>query len=173
MKNVLILLVLTTLTSLVQAQKFFYVDTEYILENSDEYIKAMEEINALSERWQQTIEAKYQKIDELKKNYEAEKILLTSDMRAKREAEIEKREGEARKYQKEKFGVNGQLFKKRQDAIKPIQDKIYDEIRKIATNGNFAVVFDRSSGGNVLYASPRFDKTELVMQKLGYKKSKE
>lgn len=167
MKQWLLFLTLTLLTSATFSQKFFYVDTEYILENSEEYQEAMDELNALSTRWQETIEAKYKEIEEMTLNFQAEKILMTEDMRLKRQGEIDKKKNEAREYQKKKFGLGGELFKKREEAIKPIQDKIYTEIQKLAKSGNYAVVFDRSSSGSLLYADNKYDKTEEVMRRLG------
>jgi outer membrane protein len=169
-----ILALLISFSSLgLSAQKFFFVDAQFILENSQDYIDAKAEIDAASERWQSTIDAKYKAIDEMVRNFEAEKILLTEEMQLKRRKEIEEKEKEIRKYQKDKFGVNGELFKKREEAVKPIQDKIYKEIERIAVAGNYAVVFDRSVSSNVLYANNRYDKTEEVMRKLGIKKENE
>jgi len=173
MKRSILSLFILFLGIQVSAQKFFFVDAQYILENSQEYVEAKAELDAASERWQKTIEAKYKSIDEMVRNYEAEKILLTEDMRQKRLDDIKKKEEEVRKYQKEKFGVNGELFKNREEAVKPIQDKIYKEIERIAVAGNYAVVFDRSVSSNVLYANNRYDKTEEVLRKLGIKTENE
>lgn len=173
MKKLLFILFICLVSSTVQAQKFFFVDAQFIIENSKEYQDAKAELDALSEKWQATIDAKYKSIDEMLQNYEAEKILLTEEMQRKRLDEIKSKQEEVRKYQKEKFGINGELFKKREEAVKPIQDKIYKEIERIAVAGNYAVVFDRSVNSNVLYANNRYDKTEEVLRKLGIKTEKE
>jgi outer membrane protein len=173
MKTQLLSIFFVLLSSLSFGQKFFFVDTDYILENSEEYQAAMDEINASSTRWQETIEAKYKEIEEMTLDFQAEKILLTEDLRLKKQGEIEKKKAEAREYQKKKFGVGGELFKKREEAIKPIQDKIFGEIEKLAKSGNYAVVFDRSASGNILYADNKYDKTEDVMRRLGITKSSE
>ncbi len=173
MKKVVLAFLILLLANIGYAQKFFFVDAQYILENSQEYIDAKAEIDAASERWQSTIDAKYKAIDEMVQNFEAEKILLTEEMRKKRLDEITKKKEEVRKYQKDKFGLNGELFKRREEAVKPIQDKIYKEIERIAVAGNYAVVFDRSVSSNILYANNRYDKTEQVLRKLGIKTEKE
>ncbi len=173
MTTQLLSIFLVLLSSVSFSQKFFFVDADYILENSEEYQTAMDEINAHSNRWQGTIEAKYKEIEEMTLDFQAEKILLTENLRMKKESEIEKKKKEAREYQKKKFGVGGELFKKREEAIKPIQDKIFEQIQKLAKSGNYAVVFDRSSSGNILYADNKYDKTEDVMRRLGITKSSE
>jgi len=150
------------------AQRYAFVDSEYILQNLPEYQTAKQEIDGLSEKWQKTIEAKYAAVDKLYKGYQAEKILLTEDLRAKKEQEIVEKEKEAKEYQRQKFGVEGELFKKRQELIKPIQDKIYAEIEKIAVSKSYAVIFDKaSSASNILYADPKYDKSDEVLRKLG------
>ena len=106
----------------VNAQKFAYVDTDYILENIPSYSEAQKELDATSLRWQKEIEAKYAEIDQLYKAFQAEQVLLTDEMKKKREDEIIHKEKEAKEFQKRKFGVDGELFKKRQELIKPIQD---------------------------------------------------
>jgi len=154
------------------SQKFAYVDTKYILENITEYKAAKEKLNKISVNWQKEIEAKYAEIDKLYKAFQAEQILLTEDMKRKREAEIINKEKETKNLQKKRFGVDGDLFKKRQELVKPIQDKIYDAIKEIATNGNYAVIFDKAGEVSMLYSDPKYDKSEDVLNKLGYKAGK-
>ncbi len=164
-----LIVVTTTLTF---AQKFAYVDTEYILANIPEYKSAQAELDKISVQWQKEIEAKYSEIDKLYKAYQAEQILLTEDMKKKRENEIIAKEKEAKDLQKQKFGVDGELFKKRQELVKPIQDKVYNAVKVIAEKGTYAVIFDKSSDLTMLYANDKYDKSNEVLESLGYKGSK-
>jgi outer membrane protein len=171
MKKLTLLLTLAVLTSatLVQAQKYCYVDTQYILDNITEYKAAQQQLDQLSVTWQKEIEAKYAHIDKLYKDFQAEQILLTEEMKRKRENEIIAKEKEAKEFQKQKFGFEGELFKKKQELVKPIQDKIYNAIKKMATDQSYAVVFDKSSDLIMLYANPRYDKSDDILNALGYK----
>ncbi|MCC6251095.1 MAG: OmpH family outer membrane protein [Bacteroidia bacterium] len=171
MKKLLILTSVILITSIqANAQKYAYVDSDYILNNIPEYKSAQQQIDNLSMQWQQEIEAKYAEIDKLYKAFQAEQILLTDDMKKKRENEIISKEKEAKELQKSKFGVDGELFKKRQDLVKPIQDKVYNAIKEMAEKGTFAVVFDKASGTTMLYTNPKYDKSDLILTNLGYKK---
>jgi outer membrane protein len=160
------------ITSTSFAQKYCYVNTEYILENIPEYKSAQQQLDQISVQWQKEIEAKYTIIDKLYKDYQADQILLTEDMRKKREAEIVAKEKEAKDLQKQRFGVDGDLFKRKQEIVKPIQDKIYNAIKKLATDQSYAVVFDKSSGLTMLYANPKYDKSDEILLNLGYKAGK-
>jgi len=151
------------------AQKFAFVDTKYILNNITEYKSAQDQLDKISVDWQKEIEQKYNEIDKLYKAFQAEQILLTEEMKRKRETEIIRKEREAKELQKKRFGVGGDLFKKRQELVKPIQDKIYETIKNIATTGNYAAIFDKAGDANILYSDPKFDKSEEVLNKMGYK----
>ena len=151
------------------AQKYCFVDTEYILENITEYKAAQQQLDQLSVNWQKDIEAKYAFIDKLYKDFQAEQILLTDEMKRKRENEIIQKEKEVKDFQKQKFGFEGELFKKKQELVKPIQDKIYNAIKKMATDQSYAVVFDKSSDLIMLYSNPKYDKSDDILNALGYK----
>ncbi len=151
------------------AQKYCYVDTQYILDNITEYKAAQQQLDQLSVNWQKEIEAKYAFIDKLYKDFQAEQILLTDEMKRKRENEIVGKEKEVKDFQKTKFGFEGELFKKKQELVKPIQDKIYNAIKKMATDQSYAVVFDKSSDLIMLYANPKYDKSDDILNTLGYK----
>ena len=153
-------------------QKFAYVDTEYILSQVPEYRAAQAELDKVSADWQKEIDAKYMELDKLNKAYLAEKIFLTEEMMKKRESEIATREKEVRELQTQKFGVEGELFKKRMELVKPIQDKVYNAVKAVAERGGFAVLFDKSSALTMLYTNPRFDKSEDVLSQMGYNKKK-
>lgn len=158
-----------TLTVLGTAQKFGYVDSKYILSHMPEYQEAQKQINKLSDTWQKEIEAKYETIEKLEKAYQAEKILLTEDMRKKREEEIEAKKKEAKELQKAKFGVDGELFQKREELIKPIQDQIYQAIQEVASQSALMVVFDKANHSNILYSNPKHDISDKVLKKMGLK----
>ena len=156
----------------VSAQKFAYVDSKYILENISEYKAAQEQLNKISVEWQKEIETRYAEIDKLYKSFQAEQILLTAEMKRKREDEIVNKEKSAKNLQKKRFGVDGDLYKKRQELIKPIQDKVYAAIKDIAVTGNYALVLDKAGELSILYSDPKYDKSEEVLNKMGYKASK-
>lgn len=153
-------------------QKFAYVDTKYILDNISEYKAAQTELDKMSVEWQKEIEAQYAEIDKLYKSFQAEQILLTAEMKRKREDEIIRKEKEAKGLQKKRFGVDGDLYKKRQELIKPIQDRVYAAIKEVATIGNYALILDKAGDLNILYSDPKYDKSEEVLNKMGYKANK-
>jgi outer membrane protein len=156
-------------TLLIQAQKFAYVDSKYILSHIPEYQQAQAEVNKLSAQWQKDIENKYETIAKLETSLQAEKILLTDEMKQKREQEIEAKRQEAKDMQKAKFGINGELFKKREELVKPIQDQIYEAIQEVASTSALMVVFDKSAGSNMLYTNPKHDISDKVLKKMGLK----
>jgi outer membrane protein len=160
---------LLALSLFVQAQKFAYVDSKYILSHIPEYQQAQAEINKLSTQWQKDIENKYETISKLETSLLAEKILLTDEMKQKREQEIETKRQEAKDMQKTKFGINGELFKKREELIKPIQDQIYEAIQEVASTSALMVVFDKASDSNMLYTNPKHDISDKVLKKMGLK----
>jgi len=153
------------------AQKYAYVDTEYILGNIPAYKTAQAKLDEFSVEWQKEIEALYAQIDKMYKDYQSEKVLLSSEMSTKRENEIVQKEKEAKELQKKYFGKDGELYKKRQELIKPIQDEIFNAVKQIAIEGNWAIVFDTANTSVVmLYTDPKYDKSDDVLKKLGYKK---
>ncbi|HOK50407.1 MAG: OmpH family outer membrane protein [Bacteroidales bacterium] len=151
------------------AQKFAYIDTEYILNNIPAYKQAQDQLDKLSEGWQREVENMYAEIDKMYRDYQAEKVLLTEEMKKKREEEIMNKEKAAKELQKKYFGQDGALFKKRDELIKPIQDEIYKAVKELATEGGYAIIFDSSAGASILYTDPKLDKSDAVLQKLGYK----
>ena len=151
----------------VQAQKFAYVDTEYILSQLPTYRSAQKQIDEQSEKWQKEIDKMYQDIDKMYKNYQAEKVILSGELQKKREEEIIVKEREAKKYQQDKFGYEGELFKKRQELITPIQDQVYDAIQKIAKENALDFIFDKSGDMVMLFSNRKYDKSGEVLQELG------
>lgn len=150
------------------AQKYAFVDTDYILDNIPEYADAQGTLDQLSVEWQKEIEAKFTEIDKMYKSFQNEAVLLPEDMKKKREDDIIRKEKEAKDLQKKRFGKDGDLFKKRQELVKPIQDKIYTTIEGIANDDNYAVVFDKASNATLIYTNPKYDISEQVLDKMGY-----
>ncbi|NOR88587.1 MAG: OmpH family outer membrane protein [Bacteroidales bacterium] len=168
LSRVLLLAMVMLFVSNASAQKYAYIDSDYILKNVPEYQDAQNQLDELSEKWQKEIEVKFNEIDALYKKYQADVVLLPADMKKKREDEIINIEKEVKQFQQEKFGQEGQLFQKRQELIKPIQDKIYNALEEIATSKNYAFIFDRSNGASIMYANPKFDISDDVLDELGY-----
>ena len=154
------------------AQKMGYVDSEYILNQIPDYKAAKAELDKASADWQKEIEGKYAEIDQLYKTYQAEQILLTDDLRQKRENEIVNKEKEAKDLQKQRFGTDGDLFKKRMELVKPIQDKVYNAVKTVSEKGGIGIMFDKASDMTMLYANQKYDKSDDVLTFLGYSKTK-
>jgi outer membrane protein len=170
MKKILSVFVIFTLFGgMAIAQKYAFVDTDYIMNNIPSYKAAKTQIDKISQQWQQEIESQYSEIEQLYKDYQAEKVLLTEDMRKKREDAIINREKSVKDLQRKYFGQEGMLFQKRQELVKPIQDEIYNAVKDIATENNYAVIFDSASGPTMLYFNPRYDISDEILKKLGYK----
>lgn len=170
LKKILFLVLLFAAPSLF-AQRYAYVDSKYILENMDEYKDAQVELDALSKKWQETVEAKMTELSRLRRAYNAEKILLTQELQKQRENELKSKEKEIRDYQREKFGVNGELFKKRQELIQPLQDDIFNAIKELAKERSYALIFDKGVNSNILFSDPKYDKSDVILKKLGYSAS--
>jgi len=174
MKNLILtcFIVITITTNLIGQQKFAYVDSDYILNNIPEYKTAQQELDNLSAQWQKEIENKIAEVDKLYKSYQAEQLLLPDDMKKKRENEIILKEKEIKELQKKRFGTDGDLFKKRQELVKPIQDKIYKAIEDLANKNNYSIILDKAGQITFLYADPKLDKSDDVLQNMGYKGGK-
>ena len=165
----LILIALICFASVSQAQKFAYVDSDYILERIPEYASAEDQLEKLSVNWQSEIEEVYQQIDVLYKKYQADKILLTQEMKNKRESEIINKEKDAKELQRKRFGPEGDLYKKRTELVKPIQDKVYNAIQDFSNEKRYDIIFDKSSNLTMLFSNPDLDKSDDILKMLGYK----
>lgn len=161
------LLVLVLVAGPATAQKFGYVDSEFVLGKMPAYAQAQTELNALSQTWQKEIESQKKDLDKLYRTYQAEEVLLTEPMKKKRQDEILKKEQDIKTYQNKIFGYEGQLFKKRQELTKPVQDQVFEAIEKVAKKKQLAIVFDKSGDLTMLYTNPVHDYTEFVMEELG------
>lgn len=157
-------------TSGAYAQKFALVDMEYILKNIPSYEMANEQLNQVSLRWQKEVEAKAKEAETLYKNFQADMVFLTDEQKKKKEEEIMAKEKEATELRNKYFGPEGELYKKRQSLMKPIQDDIYNAIKKVSEERGYQAIFDRASSANIIYASPRIDVSNEVLDKLGFSK---
>ncbi len=160
---------LVLIFTLAAAQKYAFVDTDYILDNIPSYKASQEQLDKLSEEWQQEIEAQYAEIEQLYNDYQSERVLLSEEMRRNREDDIINKEKEVKELQTSYFGQEGLLFQKRQELIQPIQDEVYNAIKDLATEEGYAVIFDTASGPVMVYFNPRYDLSDEILQKLGYK----
>lgn len=168
-KSIFTFVLLTAIALSGMAQKYALVDTEYILSHIPSYNSAQDQLDKLSEKYQQEVQALYDEVEQLYKDFQAERVLLSEEMKRKKEEEIIQKEKEAKELQQKYFGPEGELFQKREELIKPIQDEIYKTIKEIALEGNYAVVFDTSAGTSMIYSDPKYDKSDEVLERLGYK----
>lgn len=166
-KFALILIVLITSVAFANAQKYGYVDTEYIMSNIPEYNDAQTILDDLSVKWQKEIEQKLAEIDRLYKEYQAESVLLPEDVKKQREEEIISKEKEVKALQKNYFGKEGKLFKKRQELVQPIQEKVFNAIEQISITKNYDMIFDKAGGLSILYADPKLDISDDVLDEVG------
>lgn len=151
----------------VHGQRFGYIDTEYILSKMPDYKKAQDEIDMLSEGWEKEIQDMSKGIEGMYSALQAESVLLTEEMRKERTEAIRKKEDELKAYQKKVFGFEGLFFLKKQELIKPVMDKVWDAVDKVAKQNNLAIVFDKASQLVMIYTDPRYDYTDFVLEELG------
>ena len=168
MKRILLLLCILIFVGNIKAQKFAYVDSQFILEHIPEYKQAKQELDNISYKWQEEIENAYQDIDKLYRAYQTDKVLLTDKMRQDREDEIIQKEKDVKELQQQRFGTDGDLYKKQNELIKPIQNLIYNAIQEYAEQARYGVIFDKSSDLLMLYADENLDKSEKILDYLGY-----
>ena len=165
----LFLLIVILMTSIsTYSQKFAYVDSDYILSKMPEFSQAEEKIDDFSKEWQSEIEFAYEEVEQMYRDYQSEQVLLTSEMKTKREEAIMEKEKSIQSLQQKYFGNNGDLYKKRQDLIKPIQDRIFDAVQQLAASNKYSIIFDASSDLIMLYSNPDLDKSDKVLELMGY-----
>ncbi len=167
MKKLLFILAVILSSMQLQAQRYCVIDSKYILENLPEYKQAQSKLDEVSTQWQKEIDAKLQEVDRMYKAYQAEQVMLSDDMKKKREDEIIKKEKEAKETQKKRFGFEGDLFKKRQELVKPVQDKVYNAVQKLASSKTYDVIFDKSADLSIFYSDPKIDKSDDILKELG------
>lgn len=168
-KIVLILGMVALMATGAWAQKFAFIDSDYILENIPAFNAAQEQLDQLSQQYQKELESMYAEIEKMYKDYQSESVLLSEDMKRKREDVIITKEKDYKELQRKYFGPTGDLYKRRQALIKPIQDDIYNAVQEIANDGAYAVIFDKAGDATLFVTNPRFDLSDQVLQKLGYK----
>ena len=170
MKKLLILatcfLLLATVSN---AQRYAVIDSKYILDKLPEYKEAQKLLDQFSEQWQQEIDQKQTLVDKMFKDYDAEQVMLSDVLKKKREDELYNKEKELRDLQKKRFGFEGDLFKKRQELIKPIQDRVYNAVQKLAVEKQYDFILDKSEGITVIFADPKLDKSADIIRNLGVK----
>ncbi len=167
-KFAILLVVMLAAAASASAQKFALVDMEYILKNVPAYEMANEQLNQLSQRWQKEVEAVGAEAQNMYQNFLADKVFLTDEQVKKREEEIVAKEKEATELRYKYFGPEGELYKKRQSLLKPVQDDVYNAVKKVADERGYQAIFDRASASDIIYASPRIDVSNEVLAKLGY-----
>ncbi|OMP77802.1 MULTISPECIES: OmpH family outer membrane protein [unclassified Chitinophaga] len=171
MKKLSLMIALVLGTALMaSAQRYCVIDTKYILDNIPEYKEAQSKLDAVAEQWQKEIDAKFLEVDKMYKSYQAEQVMLTDELKHKREEEIVAREKEAKDLQKKRFGYEGDLFKKREELVKPIQDRIYNAVQKLAAQRMYDFVLDKAGGVTVIFSDPKLDKSDDILNTLGVKK---
>ena len=171
MKRILLMIAVSFGISLAaSAQKYALVDMEYILRNVPAYEMANEQLNQVSQRWEKEVNELTKEAETMYKNYQADMVFLTDDQKKKREEEIVAKEKEATDLRYKYFGPEGELYKKRQSLMKPIQEDVYNAVKAVAEEKGYQTIFDRASSQSIVFASPRIDVSNEVLSKLGYSK---
>ena len=149
------------------AQRYAIIDTKYILDKMPDYKSAQKNLDDIAAGWQKEIDAQQQELDKMYKNFEAEQVMLSDDLRKKREDQLFIKEKTVRDLQRQRFGFEGDLFKKRQELIKPVQDKVYNAVQKLAVQRGYDFILDKSEGITVIFADPKLEKSDDVLKELG------
>jgi outer membrane protein len=168
-KTIMMACLMMAFTYVSQAQRYAIVDTKYILDKLPEYKEAQKKLDQFSEQWQKEVDGKQSALDKMYKDFEAERVMLSPELTKKREDELFVREKEVRDLQRKRFGFEGDLFKKRQELVKPIQDKVYNAIQKLAVTRQLELILDKSEGITVIFADPKLDRSEDILKELGVK----
>jgi outer membrane protein len=166
MKKIIFFLLISMFTMQLQAQRYAVIDTRYILNKLPEYEEAQKKLDAFSIQWQKEIDDKQMALDQLYRNFEAERVMLSEELLKKREDDLFNREKELRDLQKKRFGFEGDLFKRRQELVKPIQDRVYNAVQKIAVARQYDLVLDKSEGITIIFADPKLDRSDDVLKEL-------
>ena len=167
MKKILFVCMMMACVQLSFGQKYAYIDSDYILNNMPSYVEAQAELNRLSLNWQKEIEGKFAEIDAMYRKYQQDVILLPEDAKVKRQEEIIAAEDAAKELQKKRFGTDGDLYKKREELVKPIQDRVFTAIEEYAKERAYAFVFDKAGDMTIVYADAKFDINDEILAKLG------
>lgn len=158
-----------TLAASLQAQKYAIIDTKYILDKMPEYKTAQKQLDDIAANWQKEIDRMQIELDKMYKDFEAEQVMLSDDLKKKREDQLYVKEKTLRDLQRTRFGFEGELFKRRQELIKPVQDKVYNAVQKLAVQRGYDFILDKSEGITVIFADPKLEKSDDVLRELGVK----
>jgi outer membrane protein len=169
MKKILFSLLMAAISIAGFSQKYALIDTRYILDKLPEYKQAQKNLDSIAADWQKEIDFKQASLDKMYKDYDAEQVMLSDDLKKKREDQLYNKEKELRDLQRKRFGFEGDLFKKRQELVKPIQDRVYNAVQKMAVARGYDIVLDKSEGITVIFADPKLDKSEDILKDLGVK----
>lgn len=169
MKKIIVLLLAGFAFMNADAQRYAVIDSKYILNKIPAYAEAQDKLNQFSAMWQQEIDKQSADLEKLQREYDAEKVMLSDDLKKKREDQIFNTEKSLRDLQTKRFGYHGDLFKKREELIKPIQDKVYNAIQKLAAEKMYDFILDKSEGITVIFADPKLDKSDEILKMLGVK----
>ena len=170
MKRILLLAVCSlVMATMAQAQKYAVIDTKYILDKMPEYRTAQKQLDTHAEVWQKEIDGKQKDLDKMYRDFEAEQVMLSEDLKKKREDQLFVKEKELRDLQRQRFGFEGDLFKKRQELVKPVQDRVYNAVQKLAVQRGYDFILDKSEGITVIFADPKLEKSDDVLKELGVK----
>ena len=169
MKKIFVVICVLSFAAVTQAQRYAIIDTKYILDKMPDYKLAQKNLDDVAANWQKEIDVLQQELDRMYKDYDAEQVMLTEDLRKKREDQLFIKEKNLRDLQRNRFGFEGDLFKRRQELIKPIQDKVYNAVQKLAVQRGYDFILDKSEGITVIFADPKLEKSEDVLKELGVK----
>lgn len=169
MKTFLFAAILSLTAVTVNAQRYAVIDSKYILGKMTDYTEAQKKLDEFSALWQQELDQKQAAVDKMYREYDAEQVMLPDNLKKKREDELYNKEKELRDLQRKRFGFEGDLFKKRQELIKPIQDRVYNAVQKLAIDKQYDFILDKSEGITVIFADPKLDKSDDVLKNLGVK----
>jgi outer membrane protein len=169
MKKILLLACIVLFTVIAHAQRYAVIDTKYILDKMPDYKTAQKQLDDIAAEWQKEIETIQQELDKMYKDFDAEQVMLSDDLKKKREDQLFNKEKTVRDLQRKHFGFEGDLFKKRQELVKPIQDKVYNAVQKLAVQRGYDFILDKSEGITVIFADPKLEKSDDVLRELGIK----
>jgi outer membrane protein len=151
------------------AQRYAVIDTKYILDKMPEYKLAQKQLDDVAAGWQKEIDMMQQDLTRMYRDFDAEQVMLSDDLKKKREDQLFKKEKEVRDLQRQRFGFEGDLFKKRQELVQPIQNKVYNAVQKLAVQRGYDFILDKSEGITVIFADPKLEKSDDVLKELGVK----
>ena len=169
MKKVFLLAACTFMLAFAHAQKYAVIDTKYILDKMPDYRSAQKQVDDVAAAWQKDIDNMQKDLDKMYRDYEAEQVMLSDDLKKKREDQLFMKEKTLRDLQRQRFGFEGDLFKKRQELVKPIQDRVYNAVQKLAVQRGYDFILDKSEGITVIFADPKLEKSDDVLKELGVK----